>query len=242
MATNNATPVKSSPVSDKGQIKHAPFAVVEAYKKIRTNLKFLLAKNDGGVITFSSADEAEGKSTTSINMAIAFSQLGGKILLLDADMRRPSVNKKLKIENNDGLSNIIAGLSDFEKAVYQYNSNLDILTSGPTPPNPSELLSSASFDRLLESCKNEYDYIIIDTPPINAVSDALVVAPKTDGLLLVVRAGYTRRDSLKQTIGAAEFANINILGAIMNGYDSSEKNYKYRKYKYSYKNYKYQGK
>ena len=237
MATNNATPVKSSPVSEKGQIKHAPFAVVEAYKKIRTNLKFLLAKNDGGVITFSSADEAEGKSTTSINMAIAFSQLGGKILLLDADMRRPSVNKKLKIENNDGLSNIIAGLSDFEKAVYQYNSNLDILTSGPTPPNPSELLSSASFDRLLESCKNEYDYIIIDTPPINAVSDALVVAPKTDGLLLVVRAGYTRRDSLKQTIGAAEFANINILGAIMNGSDSNAKNYKYRKYKYSYKYY-----
>ena len=237
MATNNATPVKSSPVSDKGQIKHAPFAVVEAYKKIRTNLKFLLAKNDGGVITISSADEAEGKATTSINMAIAFSQLGGKILLLDADMRRPSVNKKLKIENNDGLSNIIAGLSDFEKAVYQYNSNLDILTSGPTPPNPSELLSSASFDRLLESCKNEYDYIIIDTPPINAVSDALVVAPKTDGLLLVVRAGYTRRDSLKQTIGAAEFANINILGAIMNGSDSNAKNYKYRKYKYSYKYY-----
>ena len=237
MAANNATAENRAQTADKNPIKHAPFAVVEAYKKIRTNLKFLLAKNDGGIITFSSADEAEGKSTTSINMAIAFSQLGGKILLLDADMRRPSVSKKLKIENNDGLSNIIAGLSDFNSAVYHYNSNLDILTSGPTPPNPLELLSTEAFDSLLETLKSEYDYILIDTPPINAVSDALVVAPKTDGLLLVVRAGYTRRDSLKQTIGAAEFANINILGAIMNGSDSNAKNYKYRKYKYSYKYY-----
>lgn len=235
MAENNTTTLNPSQVTDKGQIKHAPFTVVEAYKKIRTNLKFLLAKNDGGVITFSSADEAEGKSTTSINIAVAFSHLGGKILIIDADMRRPSINKKLKIENTDGLSNIIAGLSDFEKAVYHYNSNLDVLLSGPTPPNPSELLSNEAFDRLLEACKAEYDYIIIDTPPMNAVSDALVVSPKTDGLMLVVRAGYTRKDSLQQAINSAEFTNINVLGAIMNGYDKGGKNYKYRKYKYSYK-------
>lgn len=224
--------------------KHIPFAVVEAYKTIRTNIMFLLAKNEGRVLSFSSANAGEGKSTTAINVSVAFSQLGCKVLLVDADMRRCSIHKKLKLGNENGLSNLIAGFCTFEQAVKHFNQNLDILTAGPIPPNPSELLGSAQLDAIIENIKGSYDYIIFDTPPINVVSDALVLTPKTDGLILVVRDEITEHDSFECAVASARFANINILGAVMNAADPTNgSNYKYKKYyrkKYSgYESYNY---
>ena len=218
--------------------KKVPFAVVEAYKTMRTNLMFLLAQENGKVLAFTSSNASEGKSTTSVNIAIAFSQLGGKVLIIDADLRRSSIHKKMRLENTDGLSNVIVGFSDFESAVQAANPNLDVLTSGPIPPNPSELLGSAAFEELMLKLREKYDYIIIDTPPLNIVTDALLIGPRTDGVILVVRDAFTPHDTIKRAIDSAKFANIKILGAIMNGANpKNSRRYTYRRYGYKYSSY-----
>lgn len=220
--------------------KKARFAVVEAYKTIRTNLLFLLAQNNGKVIALSSAGANEGKSTTSVNIAITFSQLGGKVLLIDADLRRSSIHKKLKLDNKNGLSNVLVGFSELADAVEHVSESLDVLTAGPLPPNPSELLGSKNFANFIDKCRTEYDYVVIDTPPINVVADALIIAPVTDGLVLVVRDGVTPYDALRHVVDAAEFANINILGTVMNGVNTKgNRRYSYRKYSYGYRSYGY---
>ena len=221
------------------ETRHVPFAVVEAYKTIRTNLTFLLSSSETKVFGITSPDAGDGKSTTAINMAIAFSQFGDKVLLIDADMRRSSVHKKLKIENNVGLSGVLAGFNKWEEVVTNIGDSLDVITAGQVPPNPSELLGSARFEKLVEEVDQKYSYVIIDTPPIDVVSDALVIAPHTAGLVLVVKDQVTSTDAIKRTIEAAKFANINILGAVMNGANpKSGRRYGYRKYgKYGYRKY-----
>ena len=220
--------------------KKVPFAVVEAYKTMRTNIMFMLAKQNGKVLAFTSANASDGKSTTSINIAIAFSQLGGKIIVIDADMRRSSIHKKMRMDNSNGLSNVLAGFSTFEDAVQVANPNLDVLTAGPTPPNPSELLGSLTFDALIEKLREKYDYVIIDTPPINIVTDPLLIGPRTDGMVLVVRDSYSPRDSIRRAINSAKFANIKILGAVMNGANpKNTRRYTYSRYSYKYGFYKY---
>lgn len=223
-------------VQEHGDIKNSkvPFAVAEAYKSIRTNLMFLLNKKMGNVVTVSGSDISEGKSTTAVNMAIAFSQLGDKILLIDGDLRRSSIHKKTKLDNEKGLSDILGGFAEFEDAVKTVNPNLDVLTSGHQAPNPSELLGSARYEALINELKEKYVYIIIDTPPVNVVSDALIVAPKSDGVVLVVRDKFTMSDSLKKAIEAFEFANVKVLGAVMNAAGAKSKKSYYKKYRKNY--------
>ncbi len=220
---------------------HTPFAVVEAYNTIRTNLLFVLSQHKGKVIIVSSANPGEGKSTTALNIASSFSQLGSKILLMDADMRKPILHKKAHTQNTKGLSSVLVGFCQKQEAIHEINPYLHLLPSGPTPPNPAELLASTAFDELLNTFKEEYDYIIIDTPPINVVSDALVVAPRTDGMVLVVRDKTTYHEEFRSAASSVEFANVKILGVVINALDlkSSEKyKYKYKyKYRYRYQNY-----
>ena len=223
--------------------RHVPFAVVEAYKAIRTNLTFLLATSETKVFGITSPEAGEGKSTTSVNMAIAFSQLGDKVLLIDADMRKSSIHKKLKIENNAGLSNVLAGFNNYSEVITHINDTFDVITAGQVPPNPSELLGSARFKELVETVGREYSYVIIDTPPMDVVTDALVISPHTAGLVLVVKDHVTPTDAINRAIEAAKFANINILGAVMNAANpKSGRGYGYRKYgyrKYGYRKYGY---
>ena len=240
MATNKLrTPASKNVIISSNNpqniAKRVPFAVVEAYKTIRTNILFLIAQNNGKVIALSSADAGEGKSTTSINLAVSFAQLNKKVLLVDADMRRSSIHKKLKLSNETGLSNILAGFTSLEEGTFKYTDYLDIITAGPIPPNPSELLSSTAFDNFVEKAKEKYDYVFIDTPPVNIVSDTLVLAPKTDGLIFLVRNGYTPHDEFSQALEAAKLANINVMGAIMNGTNPDESRYFKYKYKYRYR-------
>ena len=231
--------METKKIQDYGEIKASkvPFAVAEAYKSIRTNLMFLLNKKIGNVVTVSGSDISEGKSTTAVNMAIAFSQLGDKILLIDGDLRRSSIHKKTKLDNEKGLSDILGGFVEFSDAVKTVNPNLDVLTSGHQAPNPSELLGSARYEALINELKGKYAYIIIDTPPVNVVSDALIVAPKSDGVVLVVRDKFTMSDALKKAIEAFEFANVKVLGAVMNAAGAKGKNKYYSKYRKNY-NYK----
>ena len=208
------------------------FAVAESYKSIRTNLQFLLSQNPGcRVITVSSYKSGEGKTTNSINIAIAFSQLGKKVLLIDADMRRPTIHKKLHLEATNGLSGVLAGFVTAEECILNVSSCFDVLPAGATPPNPSEILDSAATDRLLENLKLNYDYIIIDTPPLGVVTDPLTIAPRTDGVVIIVKQKYTRHDDFEKALESIKLTNSRVLGVILNSTDMSSK---YYSYKYSY--------
>ncbi len=219
------------------QSKKIPFAVVESYKAIRANLTFLLSSAKNNVVVITSPNSGEGKSTTAVNMAIAFSQLGERVLLIDADMRKSTLHKKLKTENGDGLSNVLAGMSSVDDCITKINDNLFFLPSGRIPPNPSELLGSTEFEKLLNKVSPCYNCVIIDTPPMNVVSDTLVAAPHTAGIVLVVRDGQTHNDDIRRVIDSAEFAGIKILGAVINGVmPVRKKGYRYNYYSKYYKN------
>lgn len=205
--------------------KTVPFAVVESYKAIRTNLMFLLSQTRSRTFEISSSLPGEGKSSCAVNLAIAFSQLGNKILLIDGDLRKPSIYRKLRLQNVKGLSSVLVGFCDFEEAVVKVNDNFDVLVSGPTPPNPSELLGSEQMSRLLDIVKDKYDYVIIDTPPINVVSDAVVLAPKTEGIVMMVQDRKTTHEQFKKAVSSLSFANVRLLGAVLNS--SSDRSAKY---------------
>lgn len=209
--------------------KKVPFSVVEAYKTIRTNLLFILAQSNRKCITISSAGPEEGKSTTAVNVAIAFSQLGIKVLLMDADLRKPTIHKKMKLSNKTGLSSVLAGFANVEESVTSVNKSLDVLTSGPIPPNPSEMLTSDTMKVLIDDLQEEYDYIILDTPPINIVSDALVVAPITSGLVMIVKENLTTYEDIKKAMTAIELTNVKLLGSVIND-AGAYANYNYKKY------------
>ena len=214
-----------------------PFEVVESYKNIRTNLIFMMSQSEKKSITISSSDQGVGNSTTAVNIAIAFAQLGDKVLLLDADMRIPTIHKKIKMQNTAGLSSILVGFNTFDDIVYHANSNLDVLSSGPLPPNPSELLSSTKMKNLICELESRYDYILIDTPPIGVVTDALVVAQSTAGMILVVRNNVSTYEQIEKCIAQTKLANIKLFGAILNGTNGDQK-YGYRKKRSNY-NYNY---
>ncbi len=236
-----ANETKSKPLSlfKKDSSTKTPFSVVEAYKHIRIHLVTALSNAEGNVVTISSPNAGEGKSTTAVNTAITLSQLNKKVLLVDADSRRSTIHKKLKIENELGLMDVITGTSQFEECVKNYSSYLDILTSGSNHNNPSELYSSQGFDDFINYVSERYDYVIIDTPPVNIVSDALVIAQKCTGLLMIIRANFTNSDSLKKAHNLIKALHINLLGTIINGVDpEAKKYYKYGKYaKYGYGKY-----
>jgi len=186
---------------------------------------FLLSQTRSHTFEISSSLPGEGKSSCAVNLAIAFSQLGSKILLIDADLRKPSVYRKLRLQNSKGLSSVLVDFCSFSEAVMQINANFDVLLSGPIPPNSSELLGSEQMSLLLDSVKDKYDYIIIDTPPVNIVSDAVVLAAKTEGIVMVVQDKKTTHDEFKKAVMSLGFADARLLGVVLNS--SSEKSAKY---------------
>ncbi|MBQ6847852.1 MAG: CpsD/CapB family tyrosine-protein kinase [Clostridia bacterium] len=218
----------------------APFAVVEAYKNIRIRLLSMLEESGGKVIAFTSPNASEGKSTTAVNMAINLAQLNKKVILVDTDIRRATVHKKLKIDNFTGLSDILAREITFDNAVTKYNNFLDVLTSGSITNNPSDLIGSTDFDKLLEQLRQEYDFVIIDTPPVNVISDSLSVSQKCDGVIIITRIGVTTYADVRDAVSSLEDLNINVLGTIINGAGGAGSSYsKYGKYG-SYSKYGYQ--
>lgn len=218
------------------------FAAAEAYKLLRTKLQFsFVDAGDSRVIGVSSALSGEGKSLSSINLAYTLSQLGKKVLLVDCDMRRPTIAEKLGIQKKPGLSSFLTGQSTLEGLV-QYCGIRDdekafhVIAAGQNPPNPTELLSSERISRMLKTLRKMYDYVILDLPPVGEVSDAMAVAKEVDGFLLVVRHDYCDRQTLGNTVRQFEFVDAKILGVVYNGTQESGGRYgsrynkKYQKY------------
>lgn len=215
------------------------FAATEAYKLLRTNIVFSFPDEETGrAIGVTSSVQSEGKSSTACNIAYALSEAGYKVLLLEADLRRPSVGNKLGISRIPGVTNLLIAKSDYKEAVQQCQlaPKLDILTSGDIPPNPSELLASNRMTRLMEQLKKDYDYIIVDLPPITAVSDALAVSKNLDGVVMVVRSGVSDQQMLKEAMRQLEMVNVPVLGFVYRENSSGGQKYGYR---YGKKYYKY---
>ena len=219
-----------------------PFAAAEAYKLLRTKIQFSFADDSNcHVIGVSSALSGEGKSTTSINLAHALAQLNKKVLLVDCDLRRPSVAAKLKIKQDHGLSGFLTKQSSFEEIVQEYSFKrgvtLTVVPAGPIPPNPTELLNSGRMARFMERFARQYDYVILDLPPVEEVSDALVAAKLADGVLLAVRQDYCNRVALEDTIRQFEFVNGKILGMLLTCVNEHSAAYGYGYSKYYYRRY-----
>ena len=218
------------------------FVATEAYKLLRTNLMFTLPDEQNcKVVGVTSSLRGEGKSTTAINLSYTLAETGKKVLLVDADLRLPSVAKKMEIRSNPGLSNLIAGETTKQEAVKVWpdNKSWAILTAGDVPPNPTEMLGSAQMKRILEELRAEFDYIIVDLPPVNIVSDAMVISPLLDGMIVIVREGYSERRELSNCIKQLELSGAKILGFVMNQSNSDNTIYgRYKRSRYYKKLYK----
>lgn len=213
------------------------FIVKEAYNSIRTNLLFSQRGEKCPIFVVSSPTANNGKSINSINMAISFAQMGKRTLLIDADMRNPTIHRMFSIPTKNGLSEILAGLTASISVSKTDIENLSVLTAGNLPPNPAELLSSERMDKLLEFVKSRYDCVFIDTPPINIVSDAAAFASKVTGYILIVKSETTDVQDVKTAVTALGHINANILGFILNDVNATGKRYSsYYKRGYRYRN------
>ncbi len=213
-----------------------PFAVVESYKNLRTNLISVLSKTDGKTLAISSPNAAEGKSTTSLNIAITLSQLNKKVVILDTDSRKPSIHKKIKINNEKGCMDYLLGTHTLNDITVKYNSYLDIITSGAKVKNPTELFSDVKFSELLSELESVYDFVIVDTPPINLVSDTLIIAQKCDAIIMVVRANTTKYEAFEAAYDSLKVLDIELDGVVINGSGGKGSYYNKGYYK-SYKSY-----
>ena len=221
--------------------KNLEFTATEQYKLLRTNLSFALPENEGcNIIGVTSSMRGEGKSTTAVNLSYVFAEKGSKVLLIDADLRIPSIAKKLDIESAPGLADLLKGkgtqMTEFQTYLLP---NWCILPSGDIPPNPSELLGSNRMDNVLKQLREFFDYLIVDLPPVNIVSDAVAISHLITGMIVVIREDYTEKKELERCMRQLKLSNVKVLGTVLNGSNAGAGYYnKYRKYRY-YKYYKY---
>jgi len=211
----------------------------EAYTSIRTFLLFSTAGKPPKVMMVTSARREEGKTTTSINTAISLTKSDARVLLVDADMRRPRLHKAFKVSNTIGLSSFLSGNEEFSGALIKTTSvpGLDIMTSGPLPPNPAELLGSYRLRELIHALYALYDFVVFDTPPILGLADAAITSTQTEGVILVVRSGETPKEAAQQAKKILENVNAKVLGVVLNGVNESNMKYgNYSYYQYYYQN------
>lgn len=211
------------------------FVVKEAYNSIRTNLLFTQKGEKCPIFVVTSPTANNGKTINSVNLAISYAQMGKKTLIIDSDMRNPTIHRMFNIPLKDGLSEILAGITDSISVTSTDIENLSVLPSGQIPPNPAELLGSDRMNKLLDFVKEHFDCVFIDSPPVNIVTDATIFASNVTGYILIVKSGVTDREDIKYSVSTLEQVNANILGFILNDVPLKDGKY-YSKYKnrYSY--------
>ncbi|WP_053365151.1 CpsD/CapB family tyrosine-protein kinase [Bacillus sp. FJAT-27245] len=203
-------------------------AISEQYRTVRTNIQFASVDKMIQVIVVTSASPSEGKSMSAVNLAVVYAQQGKKVLLIDADLRKPTVHYTFSLDNFKGLSSTLAGKTELEEAIVASGiDNLDILSSGPIPPNPSELLASNKMLELLKAIRDVYDIILFDTPPLLAVTDPQIIASLGDGTVLVIRSKKTEIEDARKAINMIHSANGSLIGTILNDARIKEGHYYY---------------
>ncbi|QXE01070.1 CpsD/CapB family tyrosine-protein kinase [Terribacillus sp. DMT04] len=191
--------------------------ISEQYRTIRTNIEFASVDQELSTLLVTSSGPSEGKSSTTANLGVVFAQQGKKILLIDGDLRKPTVHYTFKLDNRIGLSTVLVGEKTLEETVKETDvPNLDILTCGPIPPNPSELLGSKAMKQMLQIAQETYDVIVFDTPPVLAVTDAQILANICDGSIIVARSEQTEYDAIQKAKELLEPAHAKMLGVVLN--------------------------
>ncbi|MFC4557949.1 CpsD/CapB family tyrosine-protein kinase [Virgibacillus kekensis] len=202
--------------------------ISEQYRTLRTNLEFSSPDEVLQTMLVTSSGPSEGKSMTTANLAVVYAQQGKKVLLIDGDLRKPTLHYTFRLDNLKGLSNVLVGETALEDIVVPSEvDNLDLISCGPIPPNPSELLASMRMNQLLNATRRSYDIIIFDTPPVLAVADAQILANIVDGALLVVRSKQTEKEAARKAIEQLQTAKAKILGTVLNDRNKKEANYYY---------------
>ena len=221
--------------------KDTPFQYQEAFKSLRTNLKFLAMGKSCKKIVMTSAIPGEGKSRVAINLAVSLADAGSRVLLMDCDLRKPILHRYLKLDKSSykGLTNILSGGVLTESIVNMKSLNLHVIIADAIPPNPAELLGSGRMKILVEELEKHYDYIIFDTPPVSVVTDAAVLSQYADGVILVIRQNHATYDEVALAKKNLDTVHANILGAVLNDFNTKsadkESGY-YYSYNYDYSN------
>lgn len=191
--------------------------IAEQFKTIRTNIQFSSVDKRLQSILFTSSEPSEGKSTVSNNMAVTWADQGTKVVLVDADLRRPTVHRSFDVSNRRGLTNYLSNNAELTEVIHETMvENLSVITSGPIPPNPAELLGSKRIENLLRELTDKFDLVIVDAPPVNTVTDAQLLASQVDGTVLVVPQGIADKNGVRRAKQLLETVHANILGAVMN--------------------------
>lgn len=206
----------------------------EAYRTLRTNIQFSNVDGDLKTLCVTSSGPGEGKTTTATNLAETFAQAGNRVLIIDADLRRPCVHKVFKLSNHKGLTNVLANQYSIDDVTQVTGTEVTIITSGPIPPNPSELLGSQKMKDIITQLKQLYDVIIIDASPVGVVTDAAILSTIVDGTILVVASGKTEVDGAKRAKQLLENVGARIVGVVMTMMPVSKKGY------YGYQYYSYE--
>ncbi|WP_237707508.1 CpsD/CapB family tyrosine-protein kinase [Serinicoccus profundi] len=193
---------------------HSPRA--EAFRTLRTNLRYIDADNQPKTLVFTSTIPGEGKSTTTANLALTLAQSGATVCLIEGDLRRPRLLEYLGLENAAGMTDVLVGRADLDDVLQPWGESLWVLGCGPIPPNPSELLGSAAMSRLIDTLEGRFDYIIIDSPPLLAVTDAAILSTQADGVIVVVGTKLVRRDQLDRALGNLQKVDAELLGLVLN--------------------------
>lgn len=209
--------------------------VAEAYRTLRTNIQFSSFDEKVKTVVVTSSGPGEGKTTTSSNLASVMAQGGHKTILIDCDLRKPKVHKVFGISNQVGLSNLLIGETEFEAAMHKTEvDNLYVLPAGIRPPNPAELLASEKMKSFINSLKDKYEYIILDTPPVLMVTDAQILSQYSDGCLLVISSNEAQREAAMRAKELLTKVGAKILGVVLNKVDTSRRGYYYGYYYHAY--------
>jgi capsular exopolysaccharide synthesis family protein len=209
--------------------------IAESYRALRTSILLASRSRGSKILLVTSAMPKDGKTTTSINIAVVLAQAGSRVLLIDADLRRPNIHRALNLPNHAGLSTWLAGTDKDRPHILPSGiPNLDILPTGPKPPYPAELLGTSVFGEMLDGFRSQYDHVIIDTPPILSVTDAVLVSVFTDSVLLVIRSRKTTRGALRRALDTLHQANSLVMGVVLNAFNVNGEEYAYYRYYYGY--------
>lgn len=203
--------------------------ITEQYRTLRTNIQYSSIDKEYKTILVTSSNPSEGKSTTIANLAVTFAQQGKKVLLIDADLRKPTVHYTFNLKNIKGLTNVLTKQTTLMDAVQTTEvEHMSVLTCGPIPPNPAELIGSEAMAQFIEVAKTDYDLVLFDTPPLLAVADAQILANRVDGSILVVSSGTTEQDAARKSKDLLESAKGKIIGTVLNRVNSKDsQNYYY---------------